>query len=152
MPFDTVKTRMQSLQAKSEYKNTLDCVVKTVRYEGVRSLWNGSTVRLGRLVVCTPLLPVHLFEPSRPFIPVHSCATDYEKTLTDGDLVQRRYRVHHLRECHGGFEAIVDFVFHSFEDIAINIVISSNLGNLPCLEKNQKPFFEDAASPSHNVN
>lgn len=51
MPFDTVKTRMQSLQAKTEYKSTLDCALKIIRNEGVKAFWSGSTARLGRLMV-----------------------------------------------------------------------------------------------------
>ncbi|KAI9744765.1 MAG: hypothetical protein M1818_001690 [Claussenomyces sp. TS43310] len=50
MPFDTVKTRMQSLRAKSEYRNTPDCVAKILRHEGVAAFWSGSTARLGRLI------------------------------------------------------------------------------------------------------
>lgn len=51
MPFDTVKTRMQSLQAKSQYKSTFDCAAKIAKYEGIRAFWSGSTARLGRLMV-----------------------------------------------------------------------------------------------------
>jgi hypothetical protein len=32
------------------FTGTVDCIVKTVRYEGVRALWNGSTARVARLV------------------------------------------------------------------------------------------------------
>lgn len=43
-PADVVKTRMMN-QAVSEgqfkYKNSYDCLVKTVRYEGLRALWKG---------------------------------------------------------------------------------------------------------------
>lgn len=51
MPFDTVKTRMQSLQAKAQYKSTFDCAAKIARNEGIRAFWSGSTARLGRLMV-----------------------------------------------------------------------------------------------------
>lgn len=51
MPLDTVKTRMQSLSAKTEYKSTLHCFLRIAREEGIRSFWSGSTARLGRLVV-----------------------------------------------------------------------------------------------------
>jgi solute carrier family 25 (mitochondrial citrate transporter), member 1 len=49
-PIDTVKTRMQSLEAKAAYKNSLDCAMKIVREEGVLKLWSGALPRLGRLV------------------------------------------------------------------------------------------------------
>ncbi|KDN36393.1 mitochondrial carrier [Tilletiaria anomala UBC 951] len=51
MPFDTVKTRMQSLEAKQRYSSTFNCFTTTVREEGVRALWRGSTTRLARLVL-----------------------------------------------------------------------------------------------------
>lgn len=51
MPVDTVKTRMQSIDAKSQYKNTIDCFAKVIKNEGVLALWKGSTARLGRLVL-----------------------------------------------------------------------------------------------------
>lgn len=55
MPFDNVKTRMQSLRAKSEYKSTFDCAAKILRRKGIWSFWNGSTARLGRLTVGSAL-------------------------------------------------------------------------------------------------
>ncbi|KAJ3218536.1 hypothetical protein HDU67_005095 [Dinochytrium kinnereticum] len=50
MPLDVLKTKMQGLEARAEYKNTLDCLVKTVKGEGVFALWKGATPRLGRLI------------------------------------------------------------------------------------------------------
>ena len=49
-PIDTVKTRMQSLSAKGEYKHSVDCAVKIVRQEGFFKLWSGAVPRLGRLM------------------------------------------------------------------------------------------------------
>lgn len=49
MPFDVVKTRMQSLGARTRYSSTINCLVQIVREEGIRTLWRGSTMRLGRL-------------------------------------------------------------------------------------------------------
>ena len=44
-PADVVKTRMMSQSVgkedKAVYKNSYDCLVKTVRVEGVRALWKG---------------------------------------------------------------------------------------------------------------
>ena len=45
-PFDTVKTRVQSA-AGSNMKDALGGIL---RERGVRGLWNGSTMRLGRLI------------------------------------------------------------------------------------------------------
>ncbi|KAI9319909.1 mitochondrial carrier domain-containing protein [Dichotomocladium elegans] len=50
MPLDVVKTRMQGLDAKDLYKNSVDCLVKVVRENGILSLWKGSTPRLARLI------------------------------------------------------------------------------------------------------
>ncbi|KAK4611922.1 hypothetical protein CLAFUW4_13200 [Fulvia fulva] len=49
-PIDTVKTRMQSLDAKGQYKHSIDCAVKIFRNEGFFKLWSGALPRLGRLV------------------------------------------------------------------------------------------------------
>lgn len=49
-PIDTVKTRMQSLDAKGLYKNSVDCGMKILREEGFLTLWSGAVPRLGRLV------------------------------------------------------------------------------------------------------
>ncbi|XP_023752255.1 mitochondrial uncoupling protein 3 [Lactuca sativa] len=44
-PADVVKTRMMnqgiSEEGKLKYRNSYDCVVKTVRFEGIRALWKG---------------------------------------------------------------------------------------------------------------
>ena len=50
-PLDTVKTRMQSLGAKREYRNSLVCAGRVVREEGWRVLWSGAVPRLARLVM-----------------------------------------------------------------------------------------------------
>jgi solute carrier family 25 citrate transporter 1 len=50
-PIDTVKTRMQSIDAKSAYKNSIDCAAKIVKQEGFLRLWSGAVPRLGRLVL-----------------------------------------------------------------------------------------------------
>ena len=50
MPLDTVKTRMQSLDAKSMYSGTLNCFYKVLTTEGLLTFWKGATPRLGRLI------------------------------------------------------------------------------------------------------
>ncbi len=50
-PIDTVKTRMQSLEAKNLYKNSIQCGWSILKNEGVLTLWSGATPRLGRLVL-----------------------------------------------------------------------------------------------------
>ncbi len=50
-PLDTVKTRMQSIEARREYRNTLVCAARMGREEGWRVFWSGALPRLARLVV-----------------------------------------------------------------------------------------------------
>ncbi|KAI5817063.1 mitochondrial carrier domain-containing protein [Pyronema omphalodes] len=50
-PLDSVKTRMQSIEAKTMYRNTLHCAVKLFKEEGVLVFWSGATPRLARLMV-----------------------------------------------------------------------------------------------------
>ena len=50
-PLDVVKTRMQSLEARSAYKNSIACGVAIFKQEGVRTLWSGAVPRLARLTV-----------------------------------------------------------------------------------------------------
>jgi len=51
MPLDVLKTRMQSIQAKQLYRNTLDCAYKIWSQEGILAFWAGTTPRLGRLIL-----------------------------------------------------------------------------------------------------
>jgi hypothetical protein len=50
MPFDVVKTRMQSERA-SQYRGAFDCVATMFREEGLRRFWKGTTPRLLRLIL-----------------------------------------------------------------------------------------------------
>lgn len=49
MPIDTVKTRMQSLEASKLYRSTLHCFSSIYKQEGLATFWKGATPRLGRL-------------------------------------------------------------------------------------------------------
>lgn len=51
MPVDTVKTRMQSLEAKKMYSGTLNCFYKIATQESILTFWKGATPRLGRLIL-----------------------------------------------------------------------------------------------------
>lgn len=48
-PLDTVKTRMQSIDARNLYKNTFHCAGEIWRKEGVKVFWSGAVPRLVRL-------------------------------------------------------------------------------------------------------
>jgi len=49
MPFDNIKTRMQSVDNK--YKNMLECSGHMLRQEGVKVFWRATTPRLVRLTL-----------------------------------------------------------------------------------------------------
>ncbi|KAI1625489.1 MC family mitochondrial carrier protein [Exophiala viscosa] len=51
MPLDTVKTRMQSLEAKQIYKNSFNCAASIFKNEGLLTFWSGALPRLGRLTL-----------------------------------------------------------------------------------------------------
>jgi len=51
MPLDTVKTRMQSIEAKKEYRNSFNCAARIFREEGLLAFWSGALPRLGRLML-----------------------------------------------------------------------------------------------------
>lgn len=51
MPLDVVKTRMQSLEARKEYRNAFHCMARIYKEEGIRRFWTGTTPRLARLLV-----------------------------------------------------------------------------------------------------
>jgi solute carrier family 25 citrate transporter 1 len=51
MPLDTVKTRMQSLEASKNYKNSFQCAASIFKNEGILTFWSGALPRLGRLTL-----------------------------------------------------------------------------------------------------
>lgn len=50
-PLDTVKTRIQSIEAHRMYGSTLRCAAMILRDEGVLTFWSGVLPRLARLVM-----------------------------------------------------------------------------------------------------
>jgi solute carrier family 25 citrate transporter 1 len=51
MPLDVIKTRMQSIGAKQQYRNSFHCAYRILTEEGVLRFWRGTTPRLTRLVL-----------------------------------------------------------------------------------------------------
>ncbi|KAF2838617.1 mitochondrial tricarboxylate transporter-like protein [Patellaria atrata CBS 101060] len=51
MPLDTVKTRMQSIESRSQYKNSFNCAAKILKEEGILTFWSGAVPRLVRLML-----------------------------------------------------------------------------------------------------
>jgi len=51
MPFDVIKTRMQSLQAPKLYRNSFHCAYVVFAEGGILGFWKGTTPRLARLVM-----------------------------------------------------------------------------------------------------
>lgn len=50
-PLDTVKTRMQSIEASKNYKNSFVCATSIFKNEGFFTLWSGAVPRLARLIM-----------------------------------------------------------------------------------------------------
>lgn len=50
-PLDSVKTRMQSIDARGQYRNTFHCAARILKEEGVLVFWSGAVPRIGRLMV-----------------------------------------------------------------------------------------------------
>jgi solute carrier family 25 citrate transporter 1 len=50
-PLDTVKTRMQSIEARTVYGSTLRCAALIFKNEGITTFWSGALPRLVRLVL-----------------------------------------------------------------------------------------------------
>ncbi|KAL1958460.1 hypothetical protein VTO42DRAFT_4324 [Malbranchea cinnamomea] len=50
-PLDTIKTRMQSLEARQNYKNSFVCAAKIFKHEGILTFWSGALPRLARLIM-----------------------------------------------------------------------------------------------------
>ena len=46
-----IKTRMQSLDARAQYRNSFHCAYRIFTEEGILRFWTGTTPRLARLVV-----------------------------------------------------------------------------------------------------
>lgn len=51
MPFDNVKTKMQSIQGGRAYSGSFDCARQIFSNEGLKGLWKGTVPRLMRLSV-----------------------------------------------------------------------------------------------------
>ena len=61
LPFSVVKTRMQSLQARQQYRNSFHCAYRIFTEEGLLRFWSGTTPRLARLVVRHSSLPSAIY-------------------------------------------------------------------------------------------
>lgn len=51
MPLDTIKTRMQSIEARAEYKNSFTCAARIFKEEGLLTFWSGALPRMARLIL-----------------------------------------------------------------------------------------------------
>ena len=101
MPLDVVKTKMQSLDAKKNYRNSLDCLLKTTKNDGVLSLWNGSTPRLGRLMVCFHSFILNTIIPTSSFSVLRgnrflNLRASYERTGRIRHTINRFYSANRI--------------------------------------------------------
>lgn len=90
-PFDTIKVRLQTTE-KSHFRGPLDCLLQTVRNEGVKGLYKGATppligwmfmdsVMLGSLNVYRRILNDHVFHPGQG---LHAIGSERPKLPTVG--------------------------------------------------------------------
>ncbi|RYP18243.1 hypothetical protein DL765_004042 [Monosporascus sp. GIB2] len=66
-PLDTIKTRMQSIEARRVYGNSLRCAALIFRQEGVLTFWSGALPRLARLVLSGGIV-FTMYEKSMEFM------------------------------------------------------------------------------------
>ncbi|RKF56948.1 Tricarboxylate transporter FUM11 [Erysiphe neolycopersici] len=50
-PLDTIKTRMQGIEARTLYKNSFTCASLIAKNEGILTFWSGAMPRLVRLIL-----------------------------------------------------------------------------------------------------
>jgi len=67
MPLDTIKTRMQSIEAKKEYRNSFVCASRIFKEEGLLTFWSGALPRLGRLIMSGGIV-FTMYEESMKFM------------------------------------------------------------------------------------
>ncbi|KKZ64811.1 hypothetical protein EMCG_09300 [[Emmonsia] crescens] len=76
-PLDTIKTRMQSIEARKNYKNSFVCATSIFKNEGVLTFWSGALPRLARLVMSGGIVftmyektmeGFDVFDPERKYI------------------------------------------------------------------------------------
>ncbi|KAI0383208.1 mitochondrial carrier [Hypomontagnella monticulosa] len=100
-PFDTIKVRLQTTDA-SRFSGPLQCVVQTVRNEGVRGLYKGASpplvgwmfmdsVMLGSLTVYRRLLAEHVFHPD-----LHPSSPSKKPPETEGPIAATSHAAVHL--------------------------------------------------------
>ncbi|KAF2459639.1 tricarboxylate transport protein, mitochondrial precursor [Lineolata rhizophorae] len=77
MPLDTIKTRMQSIEARNVYKNSFSCAARIFKEEGILTFWSGTLPRLARLVMSGGIVftvyeksmeAMDKFDPERKYI------------------------------------------------------------------------------------
>lgn len=66
-PLDTIKTRMQSIEARNMYGNSFKCASIIFKQEGVLTFWSGALPRLARLVMSGGIV-FTLYEQSISFM------------------------------------------------------------------------------------
>lgn len=68
MPFDVVKTKMQSLGGREQYGGTLRCILAVARQSGIGGFWRGTTPRLVRLSVSSSVCQYSSVRPMKTAI------------------------------------------------------------------------------------
>ncbi|XP_040830495.1 mitochondrial glutamate carrier 2 [Ochotona curzoniae] len=91
-PIDLAKTRLQNQHGKDSYKGMIDCLVKTVRAEGLLGMYRGAAVNLS---LVTPEKAIKL------------AANDFLRQRLLGDGTQQNLKLEMLAGCGAGLCQVV---------------------------------------------
>jgi len=131
MPLDTVKTRMQSIEAKKEYRNSFNCAARIFREEGLLAFWSGALPRLGRLMFSGGIV----FAMSvQPHAKMEICTNFQQVRKDDGYPGQHRSRAQiHMMS----YRSLVAFM-------ALTIILISRGSNSRCSQRD--PDYRSGAA------
>ncbi|KAI0009818.1 mitochondrial carrier [Xylariaceae sp. FL0662B] len=154
-PFDTVKVRLQTTDS-TRFSGPLQCVVQTIRHEGVRGLYKGATpplvgwmfmdsVMLGSLTVYRRLLAEHVFVRH---VPQHPGLTNPPSPEKEGPIAATSHAAAHLPSLGHGLAGVlagltVSFIAAPVEHVKARLQIQYSarkaerlyLGPVDCVRK-----------------
>lgn len=83
---------MQSIDARKEYKNSIECATKIVKNEGFFTLWSGAVPRLARLILSGGIV-FTMYAVLLVFMSAVTYIYRYEKTMEGLDRLDpdRKY-------------------------------------------------------------
>ena len=93
-PLDTIKTRMQSIEARKDYKNSFNCAARILKDEGILTFWSGAVPRLARLILSGGIVfTMFVYAQARSFKEGTANSNRYEKTMEGLDRFDPERRI-----------------------------------------------------------